>query len=929
MTTKEDDKKKLFLLDAYALIFRAYYAFIKNPRFNSKGQNTSAIFGFLNTLDELLQKEKPSHIAVVFDPPAPNFRHELYKEYKANREATPEDIKNSIPYIKRLIEAFNIPVIETPGFEADDVIGTLAKKAEKEGFLTYMVTPDKDFAQLVTDKIFMYKPRKSGNDAEVWGPKQVQEKFHVEHPEQVVDMLALWGDSADNIPGAPGVGEKTSQRLIQEFGSITELFQQTDKLKGKLKENVENNIEQIKLSKVLATITTDVPVEFDANRFQKDEPDKERLKELFNELEFKTIAKRFFDEPDRTEAKTEAVQGSLFDSPAAEIIPTGILPNNINTTQHKYIIADTPEKIRDVAERLSRHKELCFDTETTGLDILNAELVGIALCVKEHEGFYIPIPEDKEQADSILSILRTLFENPETLKIGQNIKYDIQILKNHDIKVAGKLFDTMLAHYLVQPERRHNLSYLAGSYLEYSPVEIEELIGLKGKPQTSMRSVPIEKISEYACEDADITLQLKKILEQELKDHDLHDLADEIEMPLIPVLASMERSGVKLNKDALNHYADVLQQEILLLEKEIYQLAGMEFNIGSPKQLGEVLFERLKIVDNPKRTKTKQYSTSEDVLSRMVDKHQIVPGVLDYRSLKKLLSTYIEVLPGLVNAKTGKVHTSFNQAVAATGRLSSNNPNLQNIPIREERGREIRKAFIPSDTDHILFSADYSQIELRLMAHMSDDKSMIEAFLSNEDIHRTTAAKIHKLSPENVTAEMRNQAKTANFGIIYGISSFGLAQRLNISRNEANQLIQEYFNNYPDVKAYMINSIKKAREAGYVKTIMGRRRYLPDIQSRNSIVRGMAERNAINAPIQGSAADIIKLAMINIHNEMQKKDLKSTMILQVHDELVFDVLKAEETEVKEIALNCMENAASLKVPLTVEWGTGDNWLEAH
>jgi DNA polymerase-1 len=738
MGTDRENKNKLFLLDAYALIFRAYYAFIKNPRINSKGLNTSAIFGFLNTLDELLQKENPSHIAVVFDPPTPNFRHELFEAYKANREATPEDIKKSVPHIKELLHAFNIPVIEIPGFEADDVIGTLAKQAEKENFSVFMVTPDKDFAQLVTENIYMYKPRKGGNDAEIWGPEQVQKNFSIKRPEQVVEILALWGDTADNIPGAPGVGEKTSKRLIEEFGSLSELFNQTEKLKGKLKENIENNKDQIELSKTLATISTEAPVEFNSREFQKSEPDKNRLKSLFDELEFRTIAKRFFDEEEKQELKKDPVQASLFDTSSEEIIPIGAQPNNITNVKHRYVIADTPEKVKETVDKFSPLKEFCFDTETTGLDVLSAEMVGIALCAAKNEAVYIPIPEEAKQRETLLNLLRPLFENSDSRKIGQNIKYDIQILINYGIRVSGNLFDTMLAHYLIQPERRHNLNYLAASYLEYSPIEIEQLIGPQGKLQKSMNSVPLEKIAEYACEDTDITLQLKEIFEKELVDHDLVDLAEEIEMPLIQVLADMERSGVKLDKETLKQYATVLQEEIIALEKEIYHLSGTEFNIGSPKQLGEVLFERLKIVDNPKRTKTKQYSTSEDVLSKLKEKHPVVPLVLDHRSYKKLLSTYVEVLPGLVHPKSGKIHTSFNQAVAATGRLSSNNPNLQNIPIREERGREIRKAFIPTDDNHILFSADYSQIELRLMAHMSGDNSMIESFLSEEYIHRAT-----------------------------------------------------------------------------------------------------------------------------------------------------------------------------------------------
>lgn len=926
---EEENPKRLFLLDAYALIFRAYYAFIKNPRYNSKGLNTSAILGFVNTLDELLQKEAPSHIAVVFDPPTPTFRKELYNEYKANREATPEDIKKSVPLIKELMEGFRIPVIETPGYEADDIIGTLAKQAEAKGYDIFMVTPDKDFAQLVSERIFMYKPRKGGEEAEVWGPEQIREKFHVERPQQVIDILALWGDSSDNIPGAPGVGEKTSQKLIHDYGSLEMLLSKTAELKGKLKENIENNREQIELSKKLATIVLDAPVVFNDSQLQKKEPDKTRLKELFDKLEFKTVARRILGEQNSDDTEKFPFQPSLFEGEKRNIVPAGSSENTIASVSHNYTIADTVEMVEKLVDELSQKKEFCFDTETTGLDPITAELVGIAFSYREHEAFYVPVPDERKKSTPILEALKPLLENPGIAKIGQNIKYDIQVLKNYGIEVEGKLFDTMLAHYLIQPEQRHNLGYLAESYLHYTPVEIEQLIGSKKREQDSMRSIPVEQIAEYAGEDADITWQLKHILARELEDHKLLELANNVEMPLVYVLAAMERNGVRLDKKVLEQYATILQKEITSLEQEIFQQAGTEFNIASPKQLGEVLFERLKITDNPKKTKTKQYSTSEDVLSRLTDKHPVVQNVLEHRSVKKLLSTYVDVLPGLVNPETGKIHTSFNQAVAATGRLSSNNPNLQNIPIREERGKEIRKAFIPSDSDHILFSADYSQIELRLMAHMSGDKNMIEAFVAKEDIHRATAAKIHGIPMEQVNAKMRNQAKTANFGIIYGISSFGLSQRLNIPRKEANQLITEYFNTYPDVKNYMINSIVQAREAGYVKTIMGRRRYLPDIQSRNSVVRGMAERNAINAPIQGSAADIIKLAMIQIQQQFMKRKLRSKMILQVHDELIFDVHRAELEEVKKIVLDHMEQVVELQVPLTVDWGTGENWGETH
>jgi DNA polymerase-1 len=922
-----NNRKKLLLLDAYSLIYRAYFAFIRNPRYSSKGLNTSAIFGFTNTLDDLLQKEKPSHIAVVFDPPKPTFRHKLFKEYKAKREAMPEDIKKSIPYIKDLIRAFNIPIIEIEGYEADDVIGTLAKKAEEKGFITYMVTPDKDYAQLVSESIFMYKPGKRGDEAEVWGEHEVKECFHVEHPDQVIDVLALWGDSADNIPGAPGIGEKTAKKLISDYKSIEDIFNNVEELKGKQKENIERNKDQIRLSKELVTLILDVPVELNENELKTREPDEDKLTDLFNELEFKSIAKRILERDKLVTTEDKASQATLFKEDDRQTNTRKL--SNIQSTSHNYYIIDNKEKISDLIRQLQNQKEFCFDTETTGLNVHESEIVGISFSFKDHEAYYLPITEKREEAQAVLCKFREIFENRAIRKIGQNIKYDIQILQSYEIQVRGELFDTMLAHYILQPDMRHNLNYLSEVYLKYSPVSIEELIGNKGKGQLSMRRVSLEKVAEYAAEDADITWQLKGKLEKDLKSNGLHELFEKIEMPLVCVLADMERSGVRLNIEDLKKYGDILRNEILELDKEIIQLAGIEFNIASPKQLGEVLFEKMKIVDNVKRTKTRQYSTSEEVLKHLAEKHIIIPKILEYRSLKKLLTTYVDVLPQLINKKTGKIHTSFNQAITSTGRLSSNNPNLQNIPIREERGREIRKAFVPTSNDYILLSADYSQIELRLMAHMSKDPNMIEAFNANEDIHVTTAAKINRINASQVTKEMRSKAKTANFGIIYGISAFGLSQRLSIPRKESREFIEEYFNTYPKVKAYMDKSIKLARDKGYVVTIMGRRRYLKDINSKNAVVRGMAERNAINAPIQGSAADIIKMAMIRIHKIIQENNYKSRMILQVHDELVFDVYKPELEPISEMVAETMQNAIRLIIPLLVDIGTGDNWLEAH
>jgi len=929
-----DNNKKLFLLDAYALIFRSYYAFIKNPRMTSKGLNTSAIFGFLLTLEEVLNKQKPTHIAVVFDAPGPTFRHEMFSDYKANRDETPEDIKKSVPYIKKLLEAYQIPVIDCQGFEADDVIGTLAKKATGMGFTTYMMTPDKDFAQLVDENTFMFKPARSGNESIQWGVEDIKREFSVERPEQVIDILALMGDSSDNIPGAPGVGPKTAMKLISEYGSVEELFKNTDKLKGKLKDIIENNREQIEISRKLATIAINAPVEFNEEKLTATTPDVQKLKILFDELEFRTIAARLLPETrlqeksgeEKQEPLTaEPVQTSLFSQTGED---TKTARSTIDNVKHNYVLVDDLENLKKVIRQAGEQKEFCFDTETTDIDPLNSEIVALALSWEKGTGYLIHFPESRQETEAILEIIRPLLENRNILKIGQNIKFDIQVLGNYGIEVSVPLFDTMIAHYLLEPDMRHNMNLLSEVYLSYSPVHIESLIGEKGQSQKNMRSVPADRLKEYAVEDADVTLQLKNIFEPRIKNEGLSELATGIEMPLINVLADMERNGVILNGKELDAIAETLRNDIINLEKEIYSLAGTEFNISSPKQLGDILFIRLKLDDKARITKTKQFVTSEEILQRLTHKHPIVEKVLEYRGLRKLLSTYVEALPKLADKKTGRIHTSFNQAVAATGRLSSNNPNLQNIPIREERGREIRKAFVPGE-DYIFLSADYSQIELRLMAHLSRDKNMISDFLSGNDIHAATASKIFGVDINDVTREMRGKAKTANFGIIYGISSFGLSERLTIGRKEAKELIDGYFASYPGVKVYMDESIRKAREKGYVTTMFGRRRYVRDINSRNQVVMGNAERNAINAPIQGTAADIIKIAMIRIHDKLKNEKYRSKMILQVHDELIFEVFEPELETIKKMVLHEMSNAASLAVPLKVDCGTGKNWLEAH
>jgi len=913
--------KKLFLLDAMALIYRAYFAFSRNPRINSKGFNTSAIFGFANTLFDVLNNEKPTHIGVAFDTIAPTLRHDDFAEYKANREAIPEDLALSIPLVQKLLEGFRIPILSADGYEADDVIGTLAKQAEKEGFETYMMTPDKDFGQLVTDQIFIYRPARMGNKAEILGVKEVCEKFEIDHPKQVIDILGLWGDASDNIPGIPGIGEKRAKELIGQFGSMEAVFENTDKLKGKIKENIEAFREQGIQSKTLATILLDAPVAFEPEKLKRNEPDVELLKKLFDELEFRTFSQRLFSE---LTLKNEDNQPQLFDGKGNV---SGL--NTIINSNHRYELADTVEKRKTLIDILKKSDSFCFDTETTGLDPHRSELVGMSFSVKPGEAWFVSMPENYNDCLAIVQEFKNVFEDEKIEKTGQNLKYDISILKWYDVDVKGRLFDTMLAHYLIQPDMRHNMDLLAETYLNYRPVSIESLIGKKGKNQADIRTVDLETLKDYACEDADITLQLRQAFEPELKKANAIDLFHDIEVPLVPVLASMEAEGVRLDISALRDYSGQLEKEIADLEKEIHQLAGEKFNISSPKQLGEILFEKLKITGNPRLTKTKQYSTGEDVLQKLINKHPIVQLMLDYRSLTKLKSTYVDTLPDMVNPRTGRIHTSYNQAVAATGRLSSNNPNLQNIPIRTERGREIRKAFVPRNENYTLLSADYSQIELRIIAHLSGDEGMIEAFRDGLDIHTATASRVYGVSLEEVTSHMRRNAKTVNFGIVYGISAFGLSERLNIPRGEAKEIIDQYFATYPGVKAYMNQSVENARKNGYVETIKGRRRHLRDINSQNAVVRGFAERNAINAPIQGSSADMIKIAMINIYGELEKNQFRSKMILQVHDELIFDVHRDELADIKPLVHEGMKNAIELKVPVVVEMNAGENWLAAH
>lgn len=921
--------EKLFLLDAYALIYRAYYAFIKNPRINSKGFNTSAILGFVNTLEEVLRKENPTHIGIAFDPSGPTFRHEAYEAYKAQREETPEAIRQSVPVIKDIIRAYHIPILEIAGYEADDVIGTLATEAGKRGINTYMMTPDKDYGQLVGEHVFMYRPKYGDKDFEVMGVEEVKAKFDIQSPLQVIDMLGLMGDTADNIPGCPGVGEKTAQKLIAQFGSIENLLAHTDELKGAIKKKVEENKEQITFSKFLATIKTDVPITLDMEALKREEPDEEELRRLFEMLEFRSLIDRVI----KTEKKapsSPAAQPDLFGFFAEE--DTADAKNSILTRledlSYDYQLVDNKEEMAILAEKLLAQNFFSLDTETTGIDPITAELVGMSFSFAENQAFYVPVPANREEALTIVNIFKPAFENPDSLKIGQNIKYDLIMLANYGVSLKGKMFDTMIAHYVLQPELRHGMDYLAEIYLKYETIKIEELIGAKGKKQGNMRDLAPEAVYKYACEDADVTLKLKQVLENELEKNGVKKLFEEIEMPLVPVLAYMERNGVRIDTDALKETSRHFTARMNQIEEEVHQLAGMEFNIASPKQVGEVLFDRLKIVEKAKKTKTGQYVTSEEVLESLRGKHEIVGKILEHRGLKKLLGTYIDALPQLINPATGRIHTSFNQTVTATGRLSSSNPNLQNIPIRNEDGKEIRKAFIP-DEGCEFFSADYSQIELRIMAHLSNDPHMIEAFQKDQDIHAATAAKIYKVKLEEVTREQRSKAKTANFGIIYGISVFGLAERLNVDRKEAKALIDGYFENYPNVKAYMDQSIQEAREKGYIETIFKRKRYLPDINSKNAVVRGYAERNAINAPIQGSAADIIKVAMIRIYQRFQEEGIRSKMILQVHDELNFSVLPEEKEKVQQIVISEMEAAYKMKAPLRADHGWGHNWLEAH
>ena len=943
MITKQTEKK-LFLLDALALIYRAYFAFSNNPRINSKGFNTSAIFGFTNTLLEILNKEKPSHIAVVFDVEGPTQRHIEFESYKANREEMPEDLRKSIPIIVELIKGFNIEVYGITGFEADDVIGTLAIKAEKAGFTTYMMTPDKDYGQLVDTNTFIYKPARLGNGAEILGTEEICKKWEIKSVSQLIDILGLMGDKADNIPGIPGVGEKTAIQLIKDFGSIENILQNTHQLKGKLKEKVEINKEMAIQSKRLATIILDCPIELEEEKLAIKKLNKPALLEIFKELEFRGFAQKLlnedigFNETKSVEKpKPQTAQTDLFNSP--DLFSQDIENNSpkemaanfktINELNHIYELIDSTEKIINLIALLKQHHEFCFDTETTSLNTLNAELVGFSFSVKEHEAYYVPINESKALALEQINLFKPLFEDETKTLIGQNIKYDYQVLKNYGIDIKNKLFDTMVAHFLIMPDMRHNMDLLAQTYLNYSPVSISTLIGKKGSDQLSMRSVDINLIKDYAAEDADITLQLKNNFVPKLIEHELEKLFNEVELPLIKVLANIEREGINIDVPALKEFSLQLQNDIAIVEAEIQSFAGTKFNVSSPKQVGEILFEYLKIIDKPKKTKTGQYATGEDVLSKLESLHPIVAKILDYRELVKLKNTYVDTLPELVNKTTGRIHTSFNQVVAVTGRLSSDNPNLQNIPIRTEKGRQIRKAFIPRDENHILLSADYSQIELRIVASISGDTNMCEAFRLKKDIHTATAAKVFGVNEDEVTKEMRYKSKSVNFGIIYGQGAFGLASNLNIPRKEAQDLINNYFKEYGAIKNYMDDTIEFARENGFVKTLLGRKRWLSDINSNNATVRNYAERNAINAPIQGSAADMIKMAMINIYNELKNNNFKTKMLLQVHDELVFDVYKPELEMVKPIIEKLMREALPLNVPVEVGIGVGLNWLEAH
>ena len=919
---------KLFLLDAYALIYRSYYAFIKNPRINSKGLNTSAIMGFVNTLQEVLTKEQPTHLGVAFDPHGPTFRSEAYPAYKAQREAMPEDIRQSVPIIKELLKAWNIPILQVDGFEADDVIGTLATKAGQQGITTYMLTPDKDYGQLVSDNVFIFRPRHGGG-YETMGPAEIKAKYAIPSTAAVIDLLALMGDAADNFPGCPGVGEKTAAKLINEFGTVEDMISRVNEIKGALKTKVETHVEDIKMSKFLATIKTDVPIELNMDELKVTEPNEEQLGKLLEELEFKSLANKILK---KTETKLKPVNGQL--DLFAEFTDEGTNEpefssfETLKSVSHTYKLVENEEDLQNLYDYFRTKDFLVLDTETTSTSAIDAELVGLSFAVKEHEAFYVPIPANREEALQIVNIFKPLYEDPEILKIGQNLKYDLEVLRNYDIELKGRMWDTMIAHYLIQPELRHNMDYMAEVYLHYKTVHIDELIGPRGKNQRSMRDLSPAEVYEYACEDADITLQLKNKLEPELKKHECEDLFYQIEMPLMPVLAEMEMNGVCLDTASLAETSKQFTARMNEIERRIYELAGQPFNIASPKQVGEILFDKLKIVDKAKKTKTGQYVTSEEVLQQLRHKHEIVADILEHRGLKKLIGTYIDALPKLINPRTGHIHTSFNQTITATGRLSSSDPNLQNIPIRGEDGKEIRKAFIP-EPGCLFFSADYSQIELRVMAHLSQDEHMIEVFREGKDLHAATAANIYKKPIDEVTRDERTKSKRANFGIIYGITVFGLAERLEIPREEAKMLIDGYFNTFPQVHDYMEKSKEVARQQGYVTTLFGRRRYLPDINSANGTVRGFAERNAINAPIQGTAADIIKVAMIHIYERFKREGIRSKMILQVHDELNFSVYPDEKEKVERIVLEEMQNAFHMKVPLVADSGFGDNWLEAH
>ncbi|MEH6657796.1 DNA polymerase I [Leeuwenhoekiella marinoflava] len=945
-------QKRLFLLDAYALIFRGYYALIKNPRVNSKGQDTSAVMGFVNSLFDVVKREKPDHLAVAFDKGGSVERVEMYEEYKANRDETPEAIRIAVPIIQEILKAMHVPFVEIPGVEADDLIGTLAKQAEKEGYQVFMVTPDKDYAQLVSENIFMYKPARMGNGIEIWGIPEVQKRFEVERPEQVIDYLGMMGDASDNIPGLPGVGDKTAKKFIKQYGGLEGLLAHTDELKGKMKEKVVENAELGRLSRKLATIMTDCDVEFNAESYELSQPDADKVQEIFDELEFRRLKDQFIKifsgEADSdtgaavsgTETAKKLVSSSekaanagagqynLFGGEDTEIEERNTR-KTIKDTEHFYQSVAPGMAMKLFIKNLMKQTSVCFDTETTDLDPLQADLVGIAFSWEKTKGFYIPFPPKKEEAQQLIEEFRPFFESEEIEKIGQNLKYDIKVLANYDVTVKGKLFDTMIAHYLINPDMRHNMDVLAETYLNYTPVSIEELIGKKGKNQKSMADVSVEQQTEYAVEDADVTLQLKEHFEKEMGDANTQKLFDEIEIPLVQVLADMEVEGINLDQEFLGSLAAALNNDIQSLEGKIYEEAGAEFNIGSPKQLGEILFDKLKLVDKPKKTRTGQYSTAEDVLSYLAPDHEIIQHVLDYRGLSKLKSTYVDALPAQVNSNTGRVHTDYMQTVAATGRLSSNNPNLQNIPIRTERGRQVRKAFVPRDENYVLLAADYSQIELRIIAALSQEETMMKAFQDGEDIHASTAAKVFNVALEEVTREQRSNAKTVNFGIIYGVSAFGLSNQTDLTRSESKELIDTYYKTYPKLRNYMSEQVDFARDHGYVSTVLGRCRYLKDINSSNAVVRGAAERNAVNAPIQGSAADIIKIAMINIHKKLKAEKLKTKMLLQVHDELVFDVYKPELEQVKTMIRTEMENAFKMDVPLEVELGVGENWLEAH